>query len=671
MASLTGVPGDVSVFKAFSNASSNDVAQASTVQLSEYNSLLAVACGPGTDVYLLDSVEEGVVRPKSFSIKYLGQVPHAQNTLGEVWSTAAVKFTAQAGALATAHACFLDGALHIDVGITSIRYNPMHGLPGERGGGVDDEALKIHNVSTGTFFYPDDAGARAPGQPSVYVAAHPSESLVFVTSFPGGGDARIDWLDFSDECLMGTGNNKGSFVTEGFETAIERMEFSPCGEFLVTADRKGLVHVWKYSREMRGTGHAEPCLEVYTTLTSGRLIPGNGANGNMFTPASLSWIILPSAERSQQKEFVLCGSRSGSAAMWELERSYTSGSGVATIEQASAEVLFYPNVHGKCSIDAMTNAMLSDGNFAGERAFVLSFGAVPHEESCLLRFWPFGKSVQNYRSISSSSSPPSTAKLPQASTPGTAKKAKPSIAFGSSTPTKRSVSKESPRQRWDRGLRPFSSPRSPKKKHGAPHSAVAPSVRDVLSSIGIRVPGQSTRGVHVISTPGHTSRLAERLHSVCLQVNPQPHSQNLNVSTSTVLLVLTDHGIAIVNSAIAGGGGEEGYGIGNGDGAAENRPVQQAPRPMESYEKHSQDSYVRRFRLPDIPDPGEPETMGRVERMHGQRLNKLYARVKDVEDQLKDIKTSFTLFTADVSQQMGAILSILQKMPTPKDGESS
>ena len=99
--------------------------------------------------------------------------------------------------------------------------------------------------------------------------------------------------------------------------------------------------------------------------------------------------------------------------------------------------------------------------------------------------------------------------------------------------------------------------------------------------------------------------------------------------------------------------------------------MQQAPRPMESYEKHSQDSYVRRFRLPDIPDPGEPETMGRVERMHGQRLNKLYARVKDVEDQLKDIKTSFTLFTADVSQQMGAILSILQKMPTPKDGESS
>ena len=83
----------------------------------------------------------------------------------------------------------------------------------------------------------------------------------------------------------------------------------------------------------------------------------------------------------------------------------------------------------------------------------------------------------------------------------------------------------------------------------------------------------------------------------------------------------------------------------------------------EAWAKHDVGSYARRYRLPTVPnyDYGR-DKVGRQNKNHSERVIELHKRVVNVEQQLKDIKQSFSLFATDVNQQMATLLNVVKNI---------
>ena len=716
----------LNVMKAFMPLRTNRTSQATAVQVAHGSSFFAAACGPGVDIFRLDNIDKGVLYEKSFTMEYLGQLLQAQDGMTLALG---VKFTSKPGIIVAA-VLHLDTSMpKIELVLKDIKVDPTHGIEENividkslRRDKIGNTALRLYSVANGSFIFPEATVSDLCEDPP-RLSSHPYDTLIVMCSRMDGGKVR--WFDFADETLMHKRQCTGSFMASNSMCGIVMCEFSPCGKFMVSVDSKNVLRIWKFNRSRSPRGLFQPSFEIHTVLSSGSMLPkmvstnnsswnnvGNnriaksanakdsnrneGKGSLEFRPSSMSWIVVPS-EDNMNKEFILCGGMNGTVLLWEIERAVkNSFSGSTrpsiTIQEVHDSLKIYPNVHGKESIEQISHAILSDGKFVGETAWAVSFApSAKFDSESSLVFWPFGKSnlgfssafdrsgYGNGRMISSISR---NAKTPSKKSARKDLNGTPRPAFGVSTPTNRLRSPTNTKASVSGGKGRSGATKALKNNK----ECIAPSMRAVLSSHSVLIEGHAPRGFHVISTPGFTNSLADKIYNTCLQCNipsvkNESHEELLNESlSSTIFVAVTNKGITITSiSCVA----EQGIGrtVNNDllqsveleDGnSIEIRPESSPVSSLKEYSyetnqsawsKHDVGSFARRYRLPDVPNyDRERNKVGRLSKDHAERLIDLHSRVAAVESQLNDIKQSFHLFATDVNQQMATMLNLIKSI---------
>ena len=353
----------------FAPIRTNRVLQPTTVQTVGHSRILVVASGPGSDVYHLDSIENGLVYPGTFSMKYLGQVSHTSAVVENV----AVKFCSKPGVLVSAR--LYTTVPRVDIVVHYVRLNPLVGLVRPEVG-TDNSPLRSSKIANGSFFFPRTSPS------SAYLTVHPSESFVVLCTLTSSG-GRLDWMDFCEETLLESGADTGSF--ENVSEIVARCEFSPEGNFLVCADTSGYVSIWKYLS-------ATHEIEKFVQLASGNEVLSNAVSP-AFLPTSLVWAPSSCQEKirfksERRKETIMCGNATGSVVTWAIHR-LAGSDGVESIEKTSGEIAFYSNVHGPKNVEIISYTCVSDGIMQGENVLAASFAASSTRNFSILRLWPF------------------------------------------------------------------------------------------------------------------------------------------------------------------------------------------------------------------------------------------------------------------------------------------
>ena len=343
----------------------------------------------------------------------------------------------------------------------------------------------------------------------------------------------------------------------------------------------------------------------------------------------MSWIVVPSEDNMNQ-EFILCGGMNGTVVLWEIERTVKKSSSSTmsqstTIQEAEDSLKIYPKVHGKETIEQISHAILSDGKLFGEMAWAVSFApSAKFDSKSSLLFWPFGNiNVESSSTVGRSdffSRTTESASSRNAKTPSR-KSARKDLnwvhrpAFGVSSPTKRLSSPVKTKASYSGGK----GRTSPIKSLKSNPKCIAPSMRDVLSSHSVLIEGHTPRGFHVISTPGFTNSLADKIYDTCLQCNIQSgenesHKNLPNESlSSTIFVVVTNEGITItsissvVKQSVAGDLLQSGELQVTNSIQPESSPVSALKEysyetNQSAWSKHDVGSFARRYRLPDVPN---------------------------------------------------------------------
>lgn len=746
----------INVMKTFMPLRTNNTTQASAVQITRDASLFAVACGPGVDIFHLDHISESLMHEKSFTLKYLGQMWEASNRLTmtvAIKFTAKPGILAAAvlhleTSMPKVEIILKDIKVDPTHGIIE---------DGENLTTNSTTPLRLHNVANGTFVFPEASNAElftdAP-----HLAVHPHDSVVVLCSRMDSGKIHwLDFADetilHTERKCTGSfiASNSSSGITlcefspcGQYLVSIDTTNIVRIWKFSRSRSPSGIFQPTFEIHSVLSSGRTLPTMgsnnnSATTSITDNKRTNDHDINDFLFQPKSLSWIVTPN-EKGMNNEFILCGGKNGSVILWELERKeIISSASLSTrtkyaksigglsgitgrnknriqIEEKKDCLKFFPKVHGKEKIEHISHAILSDGRFNGEMAWAVSYAASSTSTNdSTLRFWPFGgtKKVQDTnaniggspnrnKAVGRSHMDDANAKTPSRSYQSPRKNHssnsnKKSVrpAFGIASPTNRSSPSSSSYISPTNRRNYYGSISNKKKnKNDSRNMKTVPTLRDVLSSHSIRVNGHVPRGLHIISTPGFTNTVADKIYDACVNSNIPIEEQGfkngntkpeLNGSfSSTILLVVTDQGITItiVSGILSGKSLNESFSReslitdGLANIAVESDDENAYPdidddrikqysyeTNKEAWAKHDVGSFTRRYRLPNVPnyDYGR-DKVGRQSKKHTERIIELHKRVANVEHQLKDIKKSFSLFATDVNHQMASLLNIVKSL---------